>query len=123
MPLVPGSLTYSKFGGGAWVWVGVAVTLDFSISDDDGDDDCVNPRLPEKASVNIRGGRDLDGVTTCTRFGVERVGEGGRLTGDSVRMGGGLVGTYPERERLKACGREVGAGGGDGRAGRTVVFP
>lgn len=74
--MVPGSFTYSNFGGGAWVGAGGAFTLDFSISDED---DCVDPRLPEKASENMRGkNRDLDGVWGfCTKFGVERAGAGG----------------------------------------------
>jgi hypothetical protein len=61
-PLVPGSFTYSSFGGGAWVRVGMVVALGFSISDEDGR---VDPRLPEKAPENMRGRkRDLDGVVT-----------------------------------------------------------
>ena len=59
-PFVPGSFTYSNFGGGACVGGGLAATLDFSTSDKD---DGVDPRLPEKASVRMRGKkRDLDGV-------------------------------------------------------------
>ena len=41
---------------------------------------------------------------------------GGRIAGDPLREGG-VVGTRPECERLRARGREVGVGGGDGRAG------
>ena len=61
-PLVPGSFTYSSFGGGAWVGVEVVAALAFSVSDEDGRDD---PRLPENAPENMRGRkRDLDGVVT-----------------------------------------------------------
>ena len=111
--LVPGSFTYSNFGGGAWAWVGVAVTFDFSTSDKD---ECIDPRLPENASESIRGKkRDLGGVVVgrfCAKFGVERVGVGGRIAGDSLRECG-FATTRPD-ERLRARGREVGVGGGDG---------
>lgn len=114
-PLVPGSFTYSNLGGATLVGAGIAFALDFSISDEE---DCADPRLPEKASVNMRGKkRDLDGVVTwgfCIRFGVERVGIGG-LTGDSEREGG-PTGIRPGCGRLKVRGREVGVAGGEGEA-------
>lgn len=63
----------------------------------------------------------------CTKLGVERVGVGGWLAGDSPR-GCGFVTTRPD-ERLRARGREVGVGGGDwgtslvSSEGRGVPFP
>ena len=115
-PLLPGSFTYSNLGGGAWVGAGVEATFDFSISDMDGG---VDPRLPEKASLSMRGKkRDLDGVVGrgfCTKFGVERAGTGGLFAGDSLRESG-LVGARPGWERLRVRSREEGVGGGDGEA-------
>lgn len=126
-PLVPGSFTYSSFGGAVLVGVGIVVALDFSMSDEE---DCADTRLLEKASANIRGRkRDLDGVVTwgfCARFGVERVGTGGWLAGDSLRESR-LGGVGRGCERLKVRGREVGVAGGDGEApfaspGNVVEF-
>lgn len=112
-PLVPGSFTYSNFGGVVLVGVGVGVVLDFSISDEE---DTVDPRLPEKASVSMRGrNRDLDGVWGfCDRVGVGRAGIKGWLAGDSLRKDE-FVGVGLDCERLKVR-REVGVAGGDGEA-------
>ena len=91
--------------------MGVVVTFDFSISDKE---ECADPRLPEKASESMRGkNRDLDGVVGrfCTKFGVDRVGVGGWLAGDSLRECG-FARTRPDERLIVRC-RGVGVGGRD----------
>lgn len=112
--------------------MGGTVAFNFSTS---GEAERSDPRLPEKASVNIRGKkRYLDGLVVgrfCTKFGVERAGVGGWIAGESLRVCGLVRGTRPDRERLRVRGREVGVGVGVGEGGtelassegRGVAFP